>query len=242
MPIEAGAAIAQTAEETLIDQAAFDRASDRLIAVDPRLALLVEVAGRPVLRRRAAGFSGLAAMIVAQQVSAASARAIFARLETALEGTITPHAVLAAGPEGLRAAGLSTPKIRYLLDIAGRIEAGIIDLDAIAALPSDTAREHLVALPGIGAWTADVYLLFALGRADAFPEGDLALQVAASEALGLERRCHALGLKAIAEDWRPWRGVAAQLLWAFYSARRANMPAEMMPGTPIAPDAPMVTP
>lgn len=209
-------------EETLVDQAALDRATDRLIFADPRLAALLDATGRPALRRRPAGFSGLCAMVIAQQVSTASARAILARLHAQLGGAIDPGAVLAAGTDGLRAAGLSAPKIRTLTAMAQRIADGTVDLDALAALGSMEAREHLVRLPGIGYWTADVYLLFALGRADAFPEGDLALQVAASEAFGLERRCHALGLKAIAEDWRPLRGVAAHMLWAYYGVRRAG--------------------
>jgi DNA-3-methyladenine glycosylase II len=122
----------------------------------------------------------------------------------------------------LRAAGFSAPKIRTVLGIAGQLAAGAVDLDALARLPSEEAREELVRLPGIGWWTADVYLLFALGRSDAFPEGDLALQVAAAEAFCFGGRCHAPGLGAIAEDWRPLRGVAAHVLWAYYGARRAR--------------------
>ncbi|MDF2997716.1 MAG: HhH-GPD family protein [Xanthobacteraceae bacterium] len=210
------------AEETLADQPAFDRALAQLVAIDPRLSPLLAISGSPALRQRPAGFAGLIRMVVAQQVSTASARAIYARFETQFDGAPTPGSVLSAGEDGLRAAGFSAPKIKTTLGIARLLDAGAVDLDALAALPSEEAREMLVRLPGIGTWTADVYLLFALGRSDAFPEGDLALQIAAADGFGLGARCHALGLNAIAEDWRPWRGVAAHVLWAYYAARRAR--------------------
>lgn len=209
-------------EETLADQAAFDRALARLVASDPRLTELVTVSGPPALRQRPGGFAGLIRMVVAQQVSTASARAIYARFEARFDGAPTPDNVLRTGEDGLRAAGFSMPKIRTTLGIARLLGDGTVDLDTLHALPSDEAREMLVRLPGIGFWTADVYLLFALGRSDAFPDGDLALQIAAAEGFGLGGRCHALGLNAIAEDWRPWRGVAAHVLWAYYGARRTR--------------------
>lgn len=209
-------------EETLSDQAAFDHALGRLVATDPRLVALLAVSGPPALRRRPGGFAGLVRMIVAQQVSTASARAIHARFEARFGDTPAPAAVLAGGEDALRAAGFSAPKIRTTLGIARALDAGTVDLDALAGLPSQEARDLLVRLPGIGFWTADVYLLFALGRSDAFPDGDLALQVAAAEALCLGGRCHALGLNAIAEHWRPLRGVAAHVLWAYYGARRSR--------------------
>lgn len=214
-------------EPFLTDQAVFERALDDLLALDPRLAPLAEVAGRPTLRRREPGFAGLAAVVVAQQVSVAAARAISARLEAALGGAPTVAAMRAAGPDMLKAAGLSAPKIRTLKGIAEALHEGAVDLDEVARLPADAAAHVLTRLPGIGFWTADIYLLFCLGRADAFPEGDLALQVAAGEAFGLPGRASALGLKAIAEDWRPFRGVAAHVLWAYYGAvrRRLGAPA-----------------
>ncbi|MFS8037215.1 DNA-3-methyladenine glycosylase family protein [Xanthobacter sp. AM11] len=213
-------------EPHLADQAAFDQALDVLLRLDPRLGPLVAVAGRPSLRRRPPGFAGLAAVVVAQQLSVAAARSISARLEAALGGPPTAAALLAADAATLRAAGLSAPKIRTLTGIARALAAGEADLDALARLPADAAAAALTRLPGIGLWTADIYLLFCLGRADAFPHGDLALQVAAGEALQLGGRCTPIGLKAIAEDWRPLRGVAAHLLWAYYGARRAR------PGAP----------
>lgn len=213
-------------EPQLADQPAFDRALDDLLDRDPRLRPLVAAAGRPTLRQRAPGFAGLTAVVVAQQLSVAAARSISARLEAALGGPPTVAALLRAEPGMLRAAGLSAPKIRTLTGIARALEAGAVDLDAVARMPADAAAEVLTRLPGVGLWTADIYLLFCLGRADAFPHGDLALQVAAGDALDLGGRCTPLGLRAIAEDWRPARGVAAHLLWAYYGARRAR------PGAP----------
>lgn len=206
----------------LSDQGAFEAAFARLMASDGRLAPLAELTGVPPLRRRPPGFAGLVAMVVAQQLSVAAARAISARLSDALGGVATPAAFLSATPERLRRAGLSAPKVRTLAGIAAAIESGAVDLERVAALPSEEAIAELVRLPGIGRWTADLYLLFCLGRADAFPSGDLALQVALGDAFGLGGRCTEQGLLAIAEDWRPVRGVAAHLLWAYYGARRAR--------------------
>ncbi|WP_454916647.1 DNA-3-methyladenine glycosylase family protein [Xanthobacter sediminis] len=209
-------------DPVLADQGAFDAAFAHLIAHDPRLAPLAELTGIPVLRRRSPGFAGLTAMVVAQQLSVAAARAISARLEAVFGGPATPAAILATAPESLRQAGLSAPKIRTLTGIAAAIESGAVDFERIAGLASEEAIAELVRLPGIGRWTADLYLLFCLGRADAFPSGDLALQVALGDAFGLGGRCTEQGLLAIAEDWRPVRGVAAHLLWAYYGARRAR--------------------
>lgn len=210
-------------EPILSDQPAFERALDALIDLDPRLAPLVAEAGRPTLRRRAPGFSGLAAIVVAQQLSVAAARSIAARLDARLGGAITPGALLAASADDLRAAGLSAPKIRTLRGIAGALASGAVDLSHVEAMEADAAAAYLTRLPRIGLWSADIYLLFCLGRGDAFPVGDLALKVAAGEALGLPGRCSEPGLAAIAEDWRPLRGVAAHLLWAYYGARRARL-------------------
>lgn len=183
---------------------------------------LVEVAGRPALRRRAPGFAGLAAIVIAQQLSVAAARSIENRTRALLGGDITSRQVLAADPDALRAAGLSAPKVRTLTGIAAALEAGTVDLAALDGMEADAAATVLTRLPGIGMWTADIYLLFCLGRGDAFAPGDLALQVAAGDAFGLPGRASPQGLAAIAEDWRPLRGVAAHLLWAYYGARRAR--------------------
>lgn len=210
-------------EPHLADQAAFDAALDQLVGLDARLLPVLQLAGRPTLRRRAPGFAGLAALVVAQQISTAAARSIQARFEALFVGPPGAEALLAVDPAGLRAAGLSAPKIRTLTGIARMLAAGEVDLDAVARLEAEAAIAALVRLPGIGRWTADIYLLFCLGRGDAFPSGDLALQVAAGEALGLPGRASPAGLDAIAHHWRPVRGVAAHLLWAYYGARRARI-------------------
>lgn len=210
-------------EVHLSDQATFEAALDRLLALDDRLHALVAEAGRPPLRRRAPDFAGLVNIIIAQQLSVASARAISVRTEQVLGGPPTVEALLNASPETLKAGGLSAPKIRTLTGIARALADGVVDLAHVEAMEADAAADYLTRLPGIGRWTADIYLLFCLGRSDAFPEGDLALQVAAGDAFGLPGRASALGLKAIAEDWRPHRGVAAHLLWAYYGARRARL-------------------
>ncbi|MFH3479042.1 MULTISPECIES: DNA-3-methyladenine glycosylase [unclassified Xanthobacter] len=206
----------------LPDQAAFEAAFADLLALDERLKPLARLTGTPRLRRRPAGFAGLCAMVVAQQLSVAAARAIWTRLEAALNGEVTPATFLALGPERLRQAGLSAPKIRTLTGLAQAVGTGRVGLDHLSSLALEEAADELVRLPGVGRWTAELYLLFCLGRADAFPAGDLALQVALGEGFDLGGRCTELGLRAIAEDWRPLRGVAAHLLWAYYGARRAR--------------------
>ena len=177
---------------------------------------LIEIGGQPPLRRREPGFAGLAAIIVSQQVSVASAKAIFGRLEARLS-PLSAEAVLATGEETLRACGLSGPKMRALTAAAAAIAAGL-DLSALADLPAPEAHRALVAVKGVGPWTADIFLLFCLGHPDAFPAGDLALQEAARLALDLAARPDARALEALAERWRPWRGVAARMLWAYYGA------------------------
>jgi len=166
-------------------------------------------------RRREPGFAGLAAIIVSQQVSVASANAIFGRLEAAL-APLSAEAALAAGEEILRGCGLSGPKIRALTAVAEAVAGRGLDLAALAHMPAPEAHRALVAVKGIGPWTADIFLLFCLGHPDAFPAGDLALQEAAKLALDLKTRPDALKLERHAERWRPYRGVAARMLWAYY--------------------------
>jgi DNA-3-methyladenine glycosylase II len=196
-------------------EAALAEAARRLLALDPEIVgRLIEIGGPPPLRLRAPGFAGLAAIIVSQQVSVASANAIFGRLEARL-APLEADRVLAADDEALRACGLSSPKMRALRALARAVADGL-DLAALGAMDAAEAHRALVAVHGVGAWTADIFLLFCLGHPDAFPAGDLALQEAARLALGLETRPDARGLETIAERWRPWRGVAARMLWAYY--------------------------
>lgn len=199
-----------------------DRAIDALAERDPVLvAHLLAVGGRPPLRRRAAGLEGLAAMVVSQQVSTASAAAIFARLGAAL--VPFDAATLAAAPDAvLRAVGLSTGKVLTLRAVAAAMAEGRLSLDRLAELPADEAAARLTAVRGIGPWTAQLYLLSCLGHADAWPPGDVALEEAARLALALEARPDRIALARIAERWRPNRAVAARLLWGYYRARKGR--------------------
>jgi len=195
-----------------------EEALTALLAADPRLAPVLAVAGEVPLRRRPGGFAGLARIITAQQISDAAADAIWARLTAAVD-PLTAEALLAAGEDRLKAAGLSRPKIRTLTGIAEACCDGF-DPDRLRALPPEEAIAEMVALHGIGRWTAEVYLLFCCGHPDVFPAGDLALQSAVAMAFGRDKRPTEKELRAIAQGWSPWRAVAARLLWAYYRARR----------------------
>jgi len=196
-----------------------------LVAQDPRLAPVLEKSGMPALRRREGGYAGLCAIVCGQQLSTASAAAIRARLFAAFE-PFHHDTVRLARADKLMRLGLSRPKIKSIKAIGAAISKGHIDLDAVAIMEADQAHAALTALHGIGPWTADIYLLFCLGNADAWPAGDLALQEAARIAFELRRRPDAKAMARLAEPWRPWRGVAAHLLWAYYHAvkRREGAP------------------
>ena len=200
----------------------------KLIKADPRLAALLAASGPPPLRRRPGGFAGLAQIVMAQQLSGASASAIWGRLAAAFD-PFDPAVVRRARTTKLQRIGLSGAKIRTLRAIADAIIKEHIDFDALAQLPADEAHAKLIAIHGIGPWTADVYLLFCLGHSDAWPAGDLALQKAAQDGLGLPARPSTKEMIALAEIWRPWRGVAAKLLWAYYRATKGR------DATPIQP-------
>lgn len=202
-------------------------AVERLVVLDPRVGEMIAVGGPPPLRRRAGGFAGLASIVCSQQLSTASAAAIWGRLETAFD-PFDHAAILGARTPKLQRAGLSMPKIRTFREIARTVRDGGIDLDALHEMPADEAHAQLVAIKGIGPWTADIYLLFCVGHADAFPAGDLALQEAARIALRKRKRPTAKQLEKIADAWRPYRGVAACVLWSYYRAvkRRDAVPVQ----------------
>lgn len=181
-----------------------------LAAVCPVWARVLPQIGPIPLRRRPDGFAAILDAVISQQLSVASANAIARKLAAA--GLDTPSAILAASDEALRACGLSAPKIRYLRGIS----AAGLDFDALAALPDDEVIAILTALPGIGRWTAEIYLMFALGRADAFCPDDLALQESARLMYGLPERPKGRALAELARPWQPWRSVAARGLWAYY--------------------------
>jgi DNA-3-methyladenine glycosylase II len=187
----------------------------KLIEQDPRLAPIAEKAGAFALRRREAGFAGLCAIVCGQQLSTASAAAIRDRLFAAFD-PFHHETLRTARTDKLKRLGLSMPKIKSIRAIAKAVSESVIDLTAVGNMDADDAHAALVKLHGIGPWTADIYLLFCLGHADAFPAGDLAVQEAVRIAFNLRKRPDAKALTRIAEAWRPWRGVAAHLFWAYY--------------------------
>jgi DNA-3-methyladenine glycosylase II len=169
----------------------------------PDMARLHAELGAPPLRRRPAGFEGLVHIVTFQQIS-----------------------IAAASDDDFRAAGQSRPKVRTLRAIAGAVIDGSLDLDAVGRLDADAAHAALVTVKGIGPWTADVYLLSCLGHPDAWPAGDIALQAAAGDLLGLGARPDAKAMVLLGERWRPHRAVAARLLWAHYARQRGGRSAE----------------
>jgi len=196
-----------------------DAALAALVKADSRFGDALSLAGWPPLRRRADGFAGLASIVVSQQLSTASAKAIWGRLEAALD-PFDHVAMLRARTAKLKRAGLSAPKIRTLKAIAKAIDGGDLDLAGLVDRPADDAHRALTAVHGIGPWTADIYLLFCLGHADAWPAGDLALQEAVRLLFALEARPSAKEMGPLAEAWRPWRGAAACMLWTYYRAAK----------------------
>lgn len=176
----------------------------------PRMRMAYEQTGPLPLRRKADGFAELLSAIVGQQVSVASARAICGRMQSA--GLITPQTCAAATEEELRAVGLSRQKIRYTHELAN----AEIDFNALRDIPDAEVVKTLIAVPGIGPWTAEVYAMFSLGRADVFAPGDLALQEASRILYDLPNRPKEGAFRKMAQDWSPWRSVAARLLWAYY--------------------------
>ena len=205
-----------------------DAALARLIAADPRLKPVLVMAGSPVLRRRTAGFPGLCAIVVSQQLSTASAGAIWGRFAAAFD-PLHHDTLRRARADKLARVGLSKPKIRTLKKLGAAIACGAIDLESVGRMDADAAHAALTALHGIGPWTADIYLLFCLGHADAWPAGDLALQEAARMAFALRKRPDAKQMAKLAKSWRPWRGVAAHLLWHYYRAVKQRDPRPLQP-------------
>jgi DNA-3-methyladenine glycosylase II len=198
-------------------EADLDAALTALGAADARFVALIAAAGRPLLRRRPDGFAGLAATVVSQQLSTASAGAIWGRLVAAFD-PLEPAAIIKARAPKLARLGLSRPKIKALKEIARAVVRGDLALASLGELAAEDAHAALTAVHGIGPWTADIYLLSCLGHADAWPAGDLALQEAARLAFGLRARPSAKDMVPLAEPWRPWRAVAARVLWTYYRA------------------------
>lgn len=181
-----------------------------LAKIEPRFAHALELTGPLPLRRRKDGFPALLDAIVSQQVSVAAADAILRRLKTT--GLVGPRKILGASDDELRACGLSRQKIRYARELA----RARIRFAALREAPTEDVIATLIAVPGIGRWTAEIYAMFSLGRADVFAPGDLALQEAVRILFDMDARPSERVLSEMARGWAPWRGVAARLLWSYY--------------------------
>ncbi len=195
------------------------RAARELGAADPQLGGSVERYGPPPLWSRDPSYATLVHLILEQQVSLASAQAAFDRLRAALDGSVEPEPLLRLTDEELRAIGFSRQKAGYARTLASAMLDGF-DLGALAAMPDDEVRHALIAMPGIGPWTADIYLTMCLLRPDVWPHGDLALATSARDLLDLDERPTFADLGQIAERWHPYRAVAARILWHDYLQRR----------------------
>ncbi|MEL6121637.1 MAG: DNA-3-methyladenine glycosylase 2 family protein [Pseudomonadota bacterium] len=187
-----------------------EEGADYLAGICPRMAHARELTGPLPLRRKPEGFAQLLSAIISQQVSTASAAAIWARMEAA--ELTDPAQILAASDDDLRAVGLSRQKMRYSRALADKD----IDYSALKDASDADIITTLIDVPGIGTWTAEIYAMFSLGRADVFAHGDLALQEAAKTLYDLSDRPKEREMREIAEAWSPWRSVAARILWAYY--------------------------
>ena len=198
-------------------QGDLEHAINALVNLDPRLASVLAVAGIPALRRREPGYAGLAAIVCGQQLSTKAAAAIWGRVNAAFD-PFHHETLKSARSERLGRLGLSAAKIKSLKFIARELCAERLNLDVLAEEDADAAHATLTKLHGIGPWTADIYLLFCLGHGDAWPAGDLAIQEAMRIGLALKARPTVKEMQPLAEPWRPLRGAAAHLWWAYYHA------------------------
>lgn len=190
-----------------------------LVGLDPRLALVRDFAGPVQPRINPSGFAGIAKVITGQQVSVASASAIWGRFAQ-VPGALDPVTYLALSEEQVRAAGFSGSKFRTVGAIAEAMVAGTLDFDHLETLPAEEAVRYLVAHKGIGPWTAEVYLMFCAGHPDVFPAGDLALLKAVQHGLGLDARPTIKDMIRIAAGWTPHRSAAALLFWRYFAVMR----------------------
>lgn len=196
------------------------RACDWLASADQHLATVLDLYGTPPLWARPAGFATLLRIILEQQVSLASARACFEKLEVAV-GDVTPEAVMTLNDAELKTIGFSRQKTAYARHLAEAVGSNSLDLDGLAALPDEEVKAQLIRVKGIGEWTSDIYLLMALRRPDIMPRGDIALHSAYRSLASLSQRPDADHFLSIASRWSPFRSIAARLLWHFYLSERA---------------------
>jgi DNA-3-methyladenine glycosylase II len=202
----------------MLHETALRSALDTLSAQDGTIAALIERLGYPEPRQRAPGYETLLRTIVGQQVSVAAAAAVWSRLEAALGEGCAPEALLASDFDALRACGLSRQKQGYARSLAELVTSGALDLHSLPADDED-AIAALVSIKGIGRWSAEIYLLFAEGRPDIWPAGDLAIQIAAGQILGLADRPSEKDTRALAERWRPHRSAMAVMAWHHYNTK-----------------------
>lgn len=196
-------------------------ACETLAGLDPALAHAYEAIGVPAWRASEPTYALLAKTVVYQLVSTRAADAIWGRVAAFLD-EVTPERVLSCDQEQLRACGLSGPKLSHMNTIAAAMRDGTLDLARVEAADVDAARTELLAVKGIGPWTADLFLLYAVGKVDAFPHGDVGLMEAHKRLGGYDTRMTNKDFSAHAEGWRPHRGVAAHLLWGWLNAERAK--------------------
>ena len=202
----------------MLNHASLTEAVHFLAGIDADLAGIVAAHGHPPLWARTPGFPTLIHIILEQQVSLASAQAAFNKLAAA--GQVTPQRFLKFSDEELRGFGFSRQKARYGRELSRAIESGDLDIDGLAALDDDNVRTQLMRVKGIGRWTADIYLLMALLRPDVWPTGDLALVKAMQKVKGMPAAPTADEASDVAASWRPWRAVAARILWHYYLSTR----------------------
>lgn len=194
---------------------------DRLATSDDALRAIVNRAGKPPPFQRPPTFASLVLLILEQQVSLSSAAAAYRRLESI--GQVDPKTVASIDDATLRAAGITRQKTRYLRELSSAVTEGRLPIDRLPELPDTDVRDLLIAVPGIGAWTADVFLLACLLRPDIWPVGDRALQVGTAEALALTEVPAPDRLEQIGERWRPHRSTAARIIWHGYLHRRGRL-------------------
>lgn len=201
-----------------LDGPVLAQAIDRLATIDPDVAAAVERIGYPIPRLRPPGFATLLRIMVAQQVSTRAAAAIWARLELACAPLVSAERFLALDEDALRGVGLSRRKMEYGQGLALAVSSAALDLEGLAQHPEEAAIAAICSLRGFGRWSAEIYLLFALGRADSFPGDDLAVQIGMQRLKGLAQRPNRKVMDALAEPWRPYRGCGALFLWHYYGA------------------------
>jgi DNA-3-methyladenine glycosylase II len=201
-----------------LSEVVLGRGIDRLAALDRDVARALERVGYPAPRQREPGFATLLRIMVAQQLSTRSAAAIWARVEQACLPLVTAERFLALGEEAFKQIGFSRQKMAYGRSLAEAVASGALDLEALPTLPEDDAIAAISGLRGFGRWSAEIYLLFALGRADIFPADDLGLQVGMQRLKRLAARPNRKAMDQLAEPWRPLRGCGAIFLWHYYGA------------------------